>query len=86
MYCLLRNQYQPGPSEKRVGLDDRVALEVEVADSVTLPLDNRHAQFDPPRGAVFRVAEVLQLGRADLGEDVALLTVSLDDPLGIFLE
>ncbi len=69
-----------------IGLHDRVAFEGEVADAVAIAFNHRDAQLDPPRIAIGRVAEVLQLGRADLREDEAFLAILFDDPLGVFFE
>ena len=56
--------------EKRpqvVALHDRVAVEAEVADPVAVAFGDRNAQVDQPRLLVVRIADDLQLRRADAG-------------------
>ncbi len=67
-------------------LDDRVAVEREVANAVALPFGDRDPKLDVPGPAVGRVVHVPQLGLADAGHDVAFVPVVLDDRVGVLLE
>ena len=71
---------------QEVGLDDRVARDVEGADLVARALGDGNPQLDPARLLVAGVAEHLELGHADVRADVPVVAVVLDDLLGVLVE
>ena len=69
-----------------VGLDHRVASDVERADLVARTFRDRNPQLDPAGLLVVGVLEHLQLRGADVGAQVAVVAVVGDDLLGVLVE
>ena len=71
---------------QELGLDDLVAVEIELADTKARTLVDRDVQLHPARFLVDAVLDGLDLGLADARADVAPVTVVLDDLFGVFVE
>ncbi len=69
-----------------VGLDHRVAGDVERADLVARTFRDRNPQLDPTGFLVVGILEHLQLRRADVGAQVAVVAIVGDDLLGVLVE
>ena len=71
---------------QKLGVDDLVAIKLDVANPVAMALSDWDPQLHPARFLVLGVFQRLDLGRADARLNVALLAIELLDLVGVLLE